>query len=311
MKEITEGFCMDTFAAMKVYCSVIENDSLAGAARTLNVSPSVVSKQLSALEDRLGVRLLNRTTRRISVTEEGIVYFERCKRIIADVIEAEIAVSSTHAAPHGLLKVTAPITFAHRHLTPHLPKFLDDFPEVEVQVQVNDRVVDLVDEGIDLAIRIAHLKDSSLIVRRLASNHRYLVATPGYLVKNGTPTCLEDLSKHRLITWPPGHPLNNWHFQINGQEKTIKVKGAISVNDGNGILTAILAGGGLGMTQEYVAGQYVQENNLIPVLAEFVQEDIPIYAVYPSSRHLSPKVRAFVDFLVKIYKRNPNWIINS
>ena len=301
---------MDTFTAMKVYCSVVENDSLAGAARSLNVSPSVVSKQLSALEDRLGVRLINRTTRRISVTQEGTAYYESCKRIITDVAEAENAVSSAHAAPRGLLKITAPVTFAHRHLTPHLPKFLDMFPEVEVQVQVNDRVVDLVDEGIDLAIRISQLKDSSLIARRLAPNRRYIAATPEYLKKNGTPNAVDDLKEHRLITWPPGNPLNDWHFLINGIERVLKVNGTIAINEGDGILTTLLAGGGLGMTQEFLAGPYVREKKLVPLLEEFVREDNPIYAVYPSNRHLSPKVRAFVDFLVKIYSPTPYWVNN-
>lgn len=299
---------MDIFTTMKVYCSVVENDSLADAARKMNVSPSVVSKHLSALEDHLGVRLLNRTTRRISITEEGTAYYERCKQIITDVAEAEIEVSSAHTAPRGLLKITAPVTFAHRHLTPHLPKFLDMFPEVEVQVQVNDRVVDLVDEGIDLAIRISQLKDSSLIARRLAPNRRYIAATPEYLERNGTPKSVDDLKDHRLITWPPGNPLNDWHFLIDGVDRIIKVKGAIAVNEGDAILTTLLAGGGLGMTQEFLAGPFVKEKKLVPLLEEIVREDNPIYAVYPSSRHLSPKVRAFVDFLVETYGPKPYWM---
>ena len=299
---------MDIFTAMKVYCSVVENDSLADAARKMNVSPSVVSKHLSALEDHLGVRLLNRTTRRLSITEEGAAYYERCKQIITDIAEAEIEVSSAHTAPRGLLKITAPVTFAHRHLTPHLPKFLDMFPEVEVQVQVNDRVVDLVDEGIDLAIRISQLKDSSLIARRLAPNRRYIAATPEYLERNGTPKSVDDLKDHRLITWPPGNPLNDWHFLIDGVDRIIKVKGAIAVNEGDAILTTLLAGGGLGMTQEFLAGPFVKEKKLVPLLEEIVREDNPIYAVYPSSRHLSPKVRAFVDFLVKTYGPKPYWM---
>ena len=299
---------MDIFTTMKVYCSVVENDSLADAARKMNVSPSVVSKHLSALEDHLGVRLLNRTTRRISITEEGTAYYERSKQIITDVAEAEIEVSSAHTAPRGLLKITAPVTFAHRHLTPHLPKFLDMFPEVEVQVQVNDRVVDLVDEGIDLAIRISQLKDSSLIARRLAPNRRYIAATPEYLERNGTPKSVDDLKDHRLITWPPGNPLNDWHFLIDGVDRIIKVKGAIAVNEGDAILTTLLAGGGLGMTQEFLAGPFVKEKKLVPLLEEIVREDNPIYAVYPSSRHLSPKVRAFVDFLVETYGPKPYWM---
>ena len=302
---------MDTLSAMKVFCSVVENDSLAAAARLLNVSPSVVSKQLSALEDRLGVRLLNRTTRRVSVTEEGQAYYERSKRIIADVDEAEIAISRAHSAPRGLLKVTAPFTFSHRHLTPHLPKFLKRYPEVEVRVQVSDRVVDLVDEGIDLAIRIAHLRDSSLIARRLAANHRSLVATPDYLKKNGIPKHPEDLMQHQLITYPPGNALNDWHFLIDETERLIKAKGSISINNGDAILSAVLAGGGLTMTSSYMVGEHIKNKRLVSVLDDFVKEDIPIFAVYPSSRHLSPKVRAFVDFLIETYGTKPYWLVSS
>lgn len=299
---------MDTLTAMKVYCSVVENDSLAGAARTLNISPSVVSKQLSALEDRLGVRLLNRTTRRVSVTEVGTAYYDRCKRILADVDEAEIAVSRTHSEPRGLLRITAPSTFAHRHVTPHLPKFIDRFPEVEVQVQVNDRIVDLVDDGIDLAIRIAQLKDSSLIARRLAPNHRLIVATPEYLKTWGIPDRPEDLLQHALITWPQGNPVNDWHFMVDDNEQMIRTKGTISMNNGDSILSTVLAGGGLAMMNAFMAGEYVQDGRLLPVLDDYVREDVPIYAVYPSSRHLSPKVRAFVDFLVEIYGPRPYWL---
>ena len=299
---------MDTLTAMKVYCSVVENDSLAGAARTLNISPSVVSKQLSALEDRLGVRLLNRTTRRVSVTEVGTAYYDRCKRVIADVDEAEIAVSRSHSQPRGMLRITAPSTFAHRHVTPHLPKFIDRYPEVEVQVQVNDRIVDLVDDGIDLAIRIAQLKDSSLIARRLASNHRSIVATPEYLKIWGIPEWPEDLLQHALITWPPGNLINDWHFVIDGKEQVIRTKGTISMNNGDSILSTVLAGGGLAMMNAFMTGEYVQDGRLLAVMEDYVREDIPIYAVYPSSRHLSPKVRAFVDFLLEIYGLTPYWL---
>jgi DNA-binding transcriptional LysR family regulator len=299
---------MDTLTAMKVFCSVVENDSLAGAARTMNVSPSVVSKQLSALEDRLGVRLLNRTTRRVSVTEVGAAYYERCKRIIADVDEAEVAVSRAHTAPRGLLKITAPSTFAHRHVAPHVPSFIDRYPEVQVQVLISDRIVDLVDEGVDLAIRIAQLRDSSLIARRLAPNHRAIVASPEYLKTWGIPERPEDVRGHAAITYPPGSQLNDWHFLEDGQEKVIRMGGTIALNNGDAILSTVLAGGGLAMLAAFMTGEYVKDGRLVPVLEEYVREDVPIYAVYPSSRHLSPKVRAFVDFLIETYGPRPYWM---
>ncbi|MEO9899302.1 LysR family transcriptional regulator [Nisaea sp.] len=299
---------MDTLTAMKVFCSVVENDSLAGASRTLNVSPSVVSKQLSGLEDRLGVRLLNRTTRRVSLTEVGSAYYERCKRILADVDEAEIAVSQAHSAPRGLLKVTAPTTFAHRHVAPHLPEFLDRYPEVEVQLLVNDRVVDLVDEGIDLAIRIAQLKDSSLIARKLAVNHRMIVASPDYLKKWGQPETPDQLNDHSLITYAPGNPINDWHFMVDNQQKILRAKGTLAMNNGDSVLQTVLSGGGLAMLAAFMAGEHVKSGKLVTLLEDYVREDVPIYAVYPSGRHLSPKVRAFVDFLVDLYNPTPYWL---
>lgn len=299
---------MDTLTAMSVFTTVVEQNSLAGAARILNISPSVVSKQLAALEDRLGVRLLNRTTRRVSLTEVGSAYYERCKRILADVDEAELAVSQAHASPRGLLRLTAPTTFAHRHVSPHLSKFVDQHPEVEVQLMVNDRIVDLVEEGMDLAIRIANLKDSSLIARRLAPNHRTIVASPEYLKRHGTPKRPKDLDGHRLITFQPGSAINDWHFVVDGKETIVKAKGDITANNGDSILTSVLAGGGLAMLAAFMVGKYVKDGRLVTVLDEYVSEDVPIYAVYPSSRHLSPKVRAFVDFLVETYGSQPYWL---
>jgi DNA-binding transcriptional LysR family regulator len=299
---------MDTLNAMKVYCSVIDNASLAGAARTLNISPSVVSKQLSALENRLGVRLLNRTTRRVSVTDVGTAYYDRCKRIIADVDEAEIEISHSHSQPRGILRITAPPAFAHRHVTPHLPKFIDLYPEVEFEVQVNDRIVDLVDEGVDLAIRISQLKDSSLTARRLVSSYRSIVATPEYLKTWGIPESPADLLQHTLITWPQGYQVNDWHFLIDGKEEMIRAKGTISMNNGDSILSTVLAGGGLAMMNSFMTGEYVQDGRLLPIMENYVREDIPIYAVYPSSRHLSSKVRAFLDFLLETYGPKPYWL---
>ncbi len=299
---------MDVLTGMSIFAAVVENSSLAGAARSMNLSPSVVSKQLSALEDRLGVRLLNRTTRRVSLTEVGSAYYERAKRILADVDEAEAAVSQAHASPRGLLRITAPTTFAHRHVAPHLPGFMDRHPEVQVQMLVADRLVDLVEEGIDLAIRIAQLKDSSLIARKLAANDRKLVAAPDYLAKWGTPQRPEDLNDHALITLPPGSPINDWHFLHDDEQKVVKAQGTITTNNGDSILSLALAGAGVCMLAGHMVGKYLQDGRLISILDDAVREDVPIYAVYPSNRHLSPKVRAFVDYLVEVYGPHPYWV---
>ena len=299
---------LDTLAAMKVFAAVVDNGSLAAAARALNQSPSVVSKRLSALEDRLGLRLVNRSTRHISITEAGATYYENCRRILADVELAENEVARAHFAPRGLLKVTAPESFAIRHVAPHIPQFLERYPEVELRLNVNDRIADLVDEGIDLAIRIAQLKDSSLIARRLAPNHRSIVATPAYLKAHGVPETPEDLLHHRIITWPPGNPINDWHFVISGREQAIRTTGAVTMNSADAILSTVLASGGLAMLASFMTGEYVQEGRLLPLLEDYVSEDVPIFAVYPSNRHLSPKVRVFVDFLVELYNPVPYWL---
>ena len=185
---------------MRVFVSIADNGSLAKAGRELDLSPSVVSKHISALEDRLGARLLYRTTRSVSLTEVGIAYLDRARRIIGDVDEAEAAVSSATNAPRGHLRITAPGTFSYRHIAPHLPLFRERFPEVEIEMIISDEVVDLVDNNIDLGIRIAVMKDSSLIARKLAPNPRTLFASPEYIKKHGKPNHPDDILNHDIIS---------------------------------------------------------------------------------------------------------------
>jgi DNA-binding transcriptional LysR family regulator len=173
---------------------------------------------------------------------------------------------------------------------------------------VSDRLVDLVEEGIDLAIRIAQLKDSSLIARKLAANYRRIVASPDYLSKHGVPKLPEDLKDHSQITLPPGNPINDWHFNVDGTEQVLRASGKIITNSGDSILQLALSGAGLAMMAAHMAGEYVRDGRLVTVLDDYVREDVPIYAVYPSNRHLSPKVRAFVDHLVEIYGSKPYWL---
>lgn len=298
---------MDKLQAMRVFSEVVEQQSLSAAARRLNLSPSAISKYLAGLEDGLGVRLLNRTTRRLGLTEVGRAYYDRCRRILTDVEEAELAVHQAHATPRGILRLTGPSTFVQRHVAPYLPELLTRHPEVQIHLDVSDRIVDLVEEGFDLAIRIANLKDSSLIARRLAANRRMIAASPEYLARRGIPEVPDDLLQHDCITFLPGSPINDWHFHIDGEDKVIRPQAKLALNNGDVIMRAALAGGGLAMMAEFMAGEHVRAGRLVPVLAEYVREDVPIYAVYPHSRHLSPKVRVFVDFLVEKYGAQPYW----
>ena len=215
---------MDLLSGMRVFVSIADNGSLAKAGRELSLSPSVVSKNISALEDRLGARLLNRTTRSVSLTEVGIAYLDRARRIIGDVDEAESAVSSATNAPRGHLRITSPSTFSYRHVAPHLPLFMQRFPEVEIEMIISDEVVDLVENNIDLGIRIAVMEDSSLIARKLAQNPRTLFASPDYIKKNGKPKHPDEILNHEIITFRKGSPYNDWHFLVDGKIKLIHAK---------------------------------------------------------------------------------------
>ena len=298
---------MDLISGMRVFVSIADNGSLAKAGRELDLSPSVVSKHISALEDRLGARLLYRTTRSVSLTEVGIAYLDRARRIIGDVDEAEAAVSSATNAPRGHLRITAPGTFSYRHIAPHLPLFRERFPEVEIEMIISDEVVDLVDNNIDLGIRIAVMKDSSLIARKLAPNPRTLFASPEYIKKHGKPNHPDDILNHDIISFRSGSPYNEWHFLVDGKIKLIHAKGKLQFNHGDAILRSAINGGGLAMLSRFVVGRHLAAGTLVSILDEYVQEDVPIYAVYPSGKHLSPKVRAFLDFLIEIYGPIPYW----
>ncbi len=298
---------MDLISIMRIFITIVDKGSLAAAGRELNLSAPVVSKSVHALEDRLGARLLTRTTRSVSLTEVGQAYLDRARRIVGDVEEAEAAISSVANAPKGHLRITAPSTFSYRHIAPHLPLFRTRYPEVEVEMIVSDNELDLVENNIDLAIRIALLKDSSLIARKLASNHRAMVASPSYLEKKGNPSHPNDLAKHDIISFRPGSSYNEWHFLIEDKPKLIIAKGRLQLNHGDAILRACINGGGIAILSRFVVGRHIASGTLISLLEEFLQEDIPIYAVYPSGKHLSPKVRTFLDFLIEIYGPIPYW----
>lgn len=298
---------MDRFLALQVFTAVVESESLIGASRKLGLSPSAVSKNLAALEEHLGARLLNRTTRRIGLTEIGEAYYEKAARILTDLAEADQTVSQLEGQPRGLLRISAPISFGQRHVAPALPAFRAAYPEVTVQMVLSDAVVDIVAERFDLAIRIANLKDSSLVARKLASNHRRLYASPDYLARKGTPQSPSDIDSHELITQPPGSPLLDLSLTRDGETRMLHVLGHIQLSSVEAILEACLAGGGLTVLPEYMVGDHVAAGRLVHVLPDYTVPDTVIQAVFPSARHLSAKVRAFLDFLVARYNPVPPW----
>jgi DNA-binding transcriptional LysR family regulator len=299
---------MDRLEGMEVFARVVEAESFSAAARDLGLSKSAVSKQVSRLEDRLGVRLLNRTTRRLSLTEAGAAFYQGCQRAVAEAEAAEQAITHLAAAPRGTLKVNAPMSFGVCHLTPALSDFVARYPELTVDMALNDRMVDLVEEGFDVGIRIAVLRDSSLIARRLAPLRRVLCAAPGYLAARGMPLALDDLYAHHCLLYSYQVAGDHWGFSGPGGERRLKVRGRLRVNNGDALLEAALAGLGIAFLPSFICGEALRAGRLVHLLPEWsAPDDAAIHAVYPAGRNLLPKVRVFVDFLAERFGGTPYW----
>ena len=284
---------------MAVFTRAVETGSFSAAARTLNLTPSAVSKQIGRLEDRLGARLLNRTTRRLSLTEAGEDYYQRATRILADIAEAERAVAFSHDAPRGILRVSASIAFGQTQLVPLVPAFLALYPEIQVELNLSDRLIDLVDEGVDVAIRVAALPDSSHIARKIASERRIVCAAPSYLARHGTPATPEDLAAHNCLIYST-IATEDWGFRGPDGQQSVKVSSNFVANGGEAVRDLAIAGLGVARLATFLVGPAIRDGRLVPVLTDFEErQEAAIHAVYPHQRHLSPKVRAFVDFLAE------------
>lgn len=299
---------MDRLDAMEAFVRVTEIGSFSGAAARLGWSKSVVSRQVSALEAKLGARLFHRTTRSLSLTEVGQAYFERCVRILSDIEEADGSVSALQATPRGRLRINAPMSFAIHHLAPLIPRFLERFPEVDADMEMNDRYVNLIEEGFDVAVRIGRLEDSSLIARQLAPSRLALCASPDYLRRHGRPETPDDLVNHCCLTYSARTLASEWRFQdAQGNRWTVEVKGRLRANNGDMLRDAALNGIGVVRLPTFLCGRDLQAGRLVSLLNGFIPQDMAIHAVYPHNRHLSPKVRAFVDFLASEFGARPHW----
>jgi LysR family transcriptional activator of dmlA len=274
--------------------------SLSAAARALDLTPPAATKRLAQLEARLGVRLVNRTTRSLSLTSEGETYVAHATRILAAIGEMEEAVSSSKAAPRGLLRINATLGFGRTVIAPIVSSFARLHPQVEVQMEVTDRPVDLVERGIDLAIRFGALPDKRLVARRVMSNRRMLCASPGYLAQHGEPVQLADLARHRCIL----HRQNDdaygiWRFSKDRQEESVKVQGALASNDGDIVLGWALDGHGILVRSEWDLARYVASGRLKVVLPDWRVPAADLFVYYPNRRNQPARTRAFIDFLVE------------
>jgi DNA-binding transcriptional LysR family regulator len=299
---------MDQFAAIEAFVRVAESGSFSKAAERLRSSKSAVSRQVSALEAELGARLLHRTTRALTLTEAGRSYFAQAARILADLAEANASVGQLQAAPRGRLRVSAPMSFGFLHLAPAVPAFLDRYPDVELDMIMSDRFVDLVDEGFDMAVRIGKLTDSSLVARKLAPNRRTVCAAPAYLQKRGIPTSPDDLKAHECLCYSNLGMAQEWRFvRPDGRPWPVEVSGRLHANNGDALRAAALRGFGLAVLPSFLVGHDFQSGALVSVLEDVLPQDSAVHAVYPHARHLSPKVRAFVDFLAERFGPVPYW----
>ena len=296
---------MDILNGMAAFAAVVDAGSFTAAAKDLGQSKSSISKQISKLEDRLGARLLNRTTRKLSLTDVGRDYYERCRRIVEEAEEAELAVTTMQECPRGLLRVSLPHSFGARYIAPILPDFMKRYPDISVEVHMSDQTVDLVDMGIDVAVRAGNLRDSSLIARKLAEIRIMIAATPAYWDQHGRPEHPRDLSRHNCFTYAYSQSPKNWYFQDKtGGEMWVPVDGNLHGNSGEITLAALLAGLGVAALPTFFCPDGLENGDLESVLEDYCRPPAGLYAVYPHSRHLSTKVRVFVDFLVEHFKQS-------
>ena len=287
---------MDRLDAMQAFVTVAELRGFAPAARKLKLSPSGVTRLIAALEERLGARLLQRTTRSVTLTDAGTRYLERAKRILADVEEAEHAAESERTRPSGRLVVSAPVGFGRLHVSPVMTAYLNRYSEVSGVLRLEDRMVNLVDDGVDLAVRIGDLADSSLVARQVGEMRRITVATPGYLKRHGEPKTPEDLREHQTILFGPA---TNWRFVQDGRDIEVTPTPRFTSNSADAALQYAEAGGGITRVLAYQAAEGLKRGRLKILLAKYEQPALPIHIVYPTSRLLSAKVRAFIDLVVE------------
>lgn len=289
---------MDRFLEMQTFNAVVEAGSFVKAADALAMSKAAVSRYIVDMETRLGVRLLHRTTRRLSLTDEGQIFYVRSKELLAELAEAEDEITSRSGAASGLLRVNAPFTFGVLHLAPLWGAFRAQHPKVKLDVTLADRLVDLVDEGYDVAIRIANLENSSLVSKRLATTRMVLCASPQYLKLHGTPKHPGELADHAVISYSYWSTKDEWHFTGPLLEAvSVKTNPCIHTNNGDTCRAAALAGQGIILQPSFLVGDDLAAGTLVELMPEFRSLELGIYAVYPTRKHVSPKVRALLDFL--------------
>jgi DNA-binding transcriptional LysR family regulator len=297
----------DSIQEMAVFARVVGAGSLSAAARELGLSPALVSRRLAALESRLGVRLINRTTRSLHLTGDGATYYEACARVLADIEEADATVSAGRVEPRGTLRVALPASFGLQHIAPLIPRFAERYPKVQLALSLSDRTVNLIEEGFDLAVRIAHLEDSSLTARKLAPNRRVVCASPAYLARHGTPRTPDELARHNCLTTTDF--AMNWDYKgPDGKPGSVRVAGRYACDSWEVLREWARAGLGIALKSTWDVHRLLAEGSLVEVCPGYTfHSDVAIYAVYPSRRFLPAKTRVFIEFLAESFGPDPYW----
>ena len=298
---------MDRIDSMGVFAKVVEKQSFSGAARELRLSQAAVSKHVRALEDWLGAQLLNRTTRRLNVTEIGALVYERCERILDEIDDVRQDTNALQIAPRGVLHLAAPVSFGVTQLGPVLAEYLSHYPEVAVDVMLDDRFIDLVEEGFDLALRVRQLKDSSLVARRLAPVRFVLCASPFYVKQHGAPRAPADLANHRCLFYSLRAIPGEWRFRGPEGEVALRISGRFRSNSGNMLHGAMLAGAGIGLAPTFVVGADLAEGRLVSLMPGYPPVESELSAIYPPGKNPSAKVRSLIEFLATRFGPEPPW----
>jgi LysR family transcriptional regulator for bpeEF and oprC len=291
---------------MEVFHWVVELGSFSRTADRLELSKATVTAHIAAIENRLGVRLLNRTTRKLSLTEDGSAYLEHVRRVLADVRETEDILSRARTVPRGRLRVDMPVTLGRQHIVPALPRFAAQYPELEVVATLDDRRIDLVEEGVDVAIRMGELEDSSFIAKRVYATGYVVCASPDYLAIHGPPATPDELAAHQCLGFYSADTRRvlEWPFERDGERFTVMPRGILSVSNAEALVDAALAGAGIVCLLEMILSRHLASGALVPVLADWqTSAKLPMSVIYPQNRHLSPKVRVFVDFVAGLFPR--------
>ncbi len=298
---------MDKLVSMRVFSTVAKSGSFSDAAKKLSISKAMASKHVQNLENSLGVRLFNRTTRKLNLTDVGNAYFKKVDDILAEIDETELSISQLNSEPKGKLKIMAQPSFGAFHLTRALSIYQKKYPDVTTEIELSNRSPDLVEDGIDIALYVGELDDSSFVARKIASARRVVCASPEYLKQNGTPEKPEDLSQYNCLVYAPRTAVSEWEL-INQNEKIkVKISGDIQCNDGDALRIAAIQGCGIVQLPTYMVGLDIQAGRLNALLEDYEPEKLPVYAIYNHRKYLSAKIQTFIEFIYELYQPEAYW----